>query len=46
MYEYELMNKSTKERIFVWGYSWNDAMRRNPSINENDWTCLHSEYVD
>lgn len=46
MYEYEIMNKVTKERTFIWGYSWKNALSRNPSINPSEWECIFSEYVD
>lgn len=46
MYEYEIMNKITKERYFIWGYNWNDALTRGLYFNPDEWECLHCEYVD
>lgn len=50
MYEYEVMNKTTNERDFMWGYSWNDAVRRakkrNPDFDESNFVVLMQEYVD
>lgn len=45
MYEFEIMNNSTKETDIIFGYSIADAYRRS-KLNMVDWTVLHCEYVD
>lgn len=49
MYEYEILDKTTGERNFVWGYNWKDAMRRS-KLEDKDAagqiSCLFREYVD
>lgn len=44
MYEYELMNVNTNERLFVWG----DWMREleHQGKNPAEWVELNCEYVD
>ena len=46
MYEYEIENKNTNERNFVYGYNINDMKRRHPSINCNEWRIIFTEYID
>lgn len=49
MYEYEILNKTTGERSFVWGYSWKDAMHRAKLEDKavaGQVICLCQEYVD
>ena len=46
MWEFEIMNKSTEERITIFGYSLSDAFKRNSSLNPEDWVCIGSEYID
>lgn len=46
MFEYYIMNRITKERDFIYGYSWQNAMSRNPWMIEGDWICLSTSYVD
>lgn len=45
MWCFEIMNKETKERDLVFGYSWKDAVRRC-NINEDEWTVLRQDYED
>lgn len=45
MFEFEVMLKS-KERVFLFGYNYQDAINRSKlSANEIDF-LLHQEYVD
>lgn len=46
MYEYELVNKITREHILTYGRNWNDMLKRNPSINPDEWRRINCEYVD
>lgn len=46
MYEYEIINKVTDVKTFIWGYSWSDALRRNPKLDPNEWVYLRQEYID
>lgn len=45
MYEYEIMNKTTKETTIIFGYSFENACKR-ANINGNDYDVLMFEYVD
>lgn len=46
MFEYEMMNKTTGEVIFVYGYGLPDVYSRRPDLESIDWTVLNREYVD
>ena len=46
MYEYEIRNNKTNEVEFMWGHGAEDAWRRNPKLNRNEWTIVFREYVD
>ena len=46
MYEFELMNVNTKERIIIWGRNGKDAFRRNPDLDVNEWKVMHQTYID
>lgn len=46
MYEFEIINKTTNEKTFIFGCSYTNAIKRNPHINPNDWECVRAEYVD
>lgn len=45
MYEYEIENKNTLERTFVWGGSYDSAMSKS-NKNKNEWTCLYCERIE
>lgn len=45
MYEYEVLLKNG-EHTFIWGYSIDDAKRRNPKTAEEIETILFQEYID
>lgn len=44
MYEYELMNKKTKEIKFAYGYNDKNVFERNNLIRE-EWTIVIRDYV-
>lgn len=46
MYEYEIYNERINEHGFIWGYSVDDAFRRHPSLDRNEWKVIFSEYID
>ena len=46
MYEYEIWNEAKQENGFIWGYSVNDAFRRHPDLNRNEWEVISCEYID
>lgn len=45
MWSFEIKNNVTGERTIIFGYNWNNAVKRS-GINEEEWTCLMSEYED
>lgn len=45
MYEFEVLLKNG-ERTFIWGYSYQDALHRNPTLEKEIKTILFQEYVD
>ena len=45
MYEFEGLLKNG-EHTFIWGYSIDDAKRRNPKTAEEIETILFQEYID
>lgn len=45
MYEFEVLLKSG-EHDFIWGYSFDDAKRRNPETAKEIETILFQEYID
>ena len=47
MYEIELALKAnSSKRLFVYGYSVEDAFRRKPELNPEDWDVWYQEYID
>lgn len=46
MWEFEIYNQKTQETRIIFGYWFSDAMKKWKVENPEDWTCLHSEYVD
>ena len=46
MYEFEICNRITNETDFIFGYTYENALNRNPSLNENDWILVYQEYID
>lgn len=46
MYEFQMWNVITKKQTILFGYSLDDAFRRHPSLNPEDWECLGYEYID
>lgn len=48
MYEYELMNVNTKERMFIWAYGNADMWNRffAKSLDATEWDILHCDYID
>lgn len=45
MYEYTIWNSTTQEEEIIFGYSFNDAIRRY-TINSNEVKILSSIYID
>lgn len=45
MYEYELINKNTKEKTIVYGYNDNNVFTRN-NLNKDEWTIIIKDYID
>lgn len=45
MYSYEIKNNITGEKTIIFGYSWNNAVRRS-GIDENEWTVITCDYED
>lgn len=45
MYEFEVLLKNG-ERAFIWGYSYQDALYRNPTLEKEIKTILSQEYID
>ena len=46
MYEYELENLKTSERLTIFGYNFQDACERWGVANIDNWQVRHVEYVD
>ena len=45
MYEFEVLLKNG-ERTFIWGYSYENAVRRNPKLEDQIQMVLYEEFVD
>ena len=45
MYEFEILNKTTKETNYIFGYGFNDACRRS-KLEPNEWTVIGKDYID
>ena len=45
MYEFEVLLKNG-EHTFIWGYSIDDAKRRNPETAKEIVSILFREYID
>ena len=46
MFEYEIINKTTGEHDFIYGYSRMDAWRRCTWLNQDSWKIVSVEYID
>lgn len=46
MYEYELVNKTTGEHIFIYGYDWQDAQAKAKGIDFAQWIKRYTECID
>lgn len=46
MWEYQIENIHTGENDYLWGYSWEDALKRRPELDKNEWRLVYSEYID
>ena len=46
MWEFFIQNNKTGETSFIFGYNLDDAFRRSPSLKEEDWVVLSSDYID
>ena len=46
MWCFYIRNKITGKTDCVFGYSWEDAKRRYPSINNNEWYVEIKTYED
>lgn len=45
MYCFYLINNKTNEETMVFGYSWENAVKRSGK-NFTDWTCIGRDYLD
>ena len=45
MYEFEVLLKDG-ERTFIWGYNYDDALRRHPKTAKEIEALLFQEYID
>lgn len=45
MYEFEVLLKNG-ERTFIWGYNYDDALRRHPKLANEIEAVLFQEYID
>ena len=45
MYEFEVLLKDG-ERTFIWGYNYDDALRRHPKLVNEIEALLFQEYID
>jgi hypothetical protein len=46
MWEFNLANVHTDECTVIFGYTLQDAFRRNPRLDPEEWECWHAEYID
>lgn len=49
MYEFEILDKTTGEHDFIYGYDWKDAIRRRrleDKVAAQQIVCLYKEYID
>jgi len=46
MYEIEIRNIKTGEIEIIYGYNYEDAQRRNPQFNYDEYKYIHSFYID
>ena len=45
MYEYYLEHRHNGSNHVIFGYNWEDAVRRS-GIDPQVWTCLFADYID
>ena len=45
MYEYEALNTTTNERKIIFGYTFEDALKRN-DLNPNEYKYIARWYID
>ncbi len=45
MYEYETLNTTTNERKIIFGYTFEDALKRN-DLNPNEYKYIARWYID
>lgn len=45
MYEYYLEHNYNRSNHVIFGYNWEDAIRRS-GIDPKVWTCLFADYID
>ncbi len=46
MYEYELLNTTTGEHTFIYGYDWKDAQAKAKELDFTQWKKVYTEYID
>jgi hypothetical protein len=45
MYEYEIMRKADRERDYIYGYTYQDALKR-AGYKESEYILLYRDYLD
>lgn len=45
MWEFEIVNKKTKETLIIFGYNFYDACKRS-KLNSEEWKVTLSTYID
>lgn len=46
MWEYELRNTKTGERVIIFGYNEIDAFKRVPQLDPKEWAVVSWSYED
>ena len=46
MWTFEFQHKGTGERTVIWGYNLQNAFRRNPEMNPDDWILIRQDCED
>ena len=45
MYEYTVIDKDTRNEFCIYGYTWNDALRRS-GLSEDVLILVRRDYID
>lgn len=46
MYEYTIYNAKIQKEDIIFGHTLEDAFRRYPQFNPDEWECVYREYID